>query len=116
MILNRKTTSITAGDLKDRLTLLMPSATSNGRGGSTTTYSDYSEVWCKAIPANSSRELAESQLTFYDAFVFTIRYSSVPITADWHITFKDRTYTIHTLDNIESRNQYWRILAYSKNL
>ena len=116
MILGRRSYTISAGQLKDRLTLLMPSATSDGRGGSRTTYSDYATVWCQAKNANNSRELAESQLTFVDAQIFIIRVSAVPITANWHIRFQGRDYTIQTILDIENRYQYYKILAYSKDI
>lgn len=111
-----KKNSINAGDLKDRLTLLIPSATNDGRGGKTVTYSDYATVWCKASPANNSRTLQEAQLVFNDSFRFTIRYSEVPVTANWKIRFNGKDYTIHTVDDIENRYQYLSILAYSKAL
>jgi SPP1 family predicted phage head-tail adaptor len=116
MILGRKEYTISAGNLKDRLTLLMPSATSDGRGGSRITYSSYASVWCQAKNANNSRELAAAQLTFVDAQIFIIRVTSVPITANWHITFQGREYTIQTILDIENRYQYYKILAYSKDI
>lgn len=114
MKLNRRPGSISAGDLKDRLILQQPTQTNNNRGGYTTTYADYATVWCKAMPANNSRALVEGQITYYDAFYFTIRRSEVPIQADWKATFNGREYTIHTVDDIENRYQYLLILAYSK--
>jgi len=115
MKLNRRSGSISAGDLKDRCSLLQPTYTSNGRGGQDTTFATYATVWCKATPSSNSRELVEAQITYYDAFHFTIRKSEVPIKSDWHIDFNGRTYTIHTVDDIENRYQYLKILAYSKN-
>ena len=111
-----KKNSINAGDLKDRLTLLMPTVANDGRGGSSVTYSDYATVWCKASPANNSRSLQEAQVIFNDSFRFTIRYSEVPILANWKIRFNGREYTIHTIDDIENRYQYYSILAYTKHL
>lgn len=107
---------INAGSLKDRLTLRQPTSVADGRGGSTVTFTDYATVWCKASPANNSRTLEEAQVTFYDSFRFTIRVSTVPINATWQIVFNGRTYTIHTVDDIENRYQYLSILAYSKQL
>jgi SPP1 family predicted phage head-tail adaptor len=111
-----KKNTITAGDLKDRLTLLIPTVVSNGRGGSTITYSDYATVWCKAQPYRNSRTLQEAQLIFNDSFNFIIRYSEVPITAAWMIRFNGADYTIHTIDDVENRYQYYSILAYTKKL
>jgi len=116
MKLRKRTTQITSGYLKDRCTLLQPTSTANGRGGFTVTYASYGDVWCMAEPASNARELVDGRLTFYDAFHFTIRVSEVPILANWHITFGGRTYTIHTIDNIENRFQYYKILAYSAKL
>jgi len=116
MKLNTKNNAIVAGSLKDRLTLLIPTVVSDLRGGSTITYADYATVWCKASPANNSRSLEEAQVIFSDSFRFTIRYSEVPILANWKIRFNSREYTIHTIDDIENRYQYYSILAYSKKL
>jgi SPP1 family predicted phage head-tail adaptor len=116
MKLNRRSGIITAGDLKDRATLLSPTYTVDGQGGNTITYAQYGVVWCMAKPATNSRTLQEAQLVFNEAMKFTIRYSEVAITADWRIEFNGRTFIIHTLDDIENRYQYLEILAYSKNL
>jgi SPP1 family predicted phage head-tail adaptor len=116
MKLNRRSGQITAGDLKDRLTLKSPTYTPDGQGGNTVTYSDYGVVWCMAKPATNTRALEQAQLIFNDAMRFTIRVSQVPITADWQIVFNDNTFIIHTIDDIEGRHQYLSILAYSKEL
>ena len=108
--------SINAGDLKDRLTLLMPTVVTDGRGGSNTTYADYATVWCKATPHHNTKSLEEGQVIYYDAFRFNIRYSEVPLNGTWKIRFNGREYTIHTIDDIENRYQYLEIIAYSKKL
>jgi head-tail adaptor len=48
--------------------------------------------------------------------MFTIRTSQVNITADWQLEFNGRTYTIHTIDDIDNRYQYLLIVALSKDL
>ena len=115
MKLIRKNT-ISAGSLKDRLTLLMPTVTPDGRGGSSTVYSTEYAVWCKATPANNTRALDEAQVIYYDAFRFTVRTSELNLNGTWKIRFNGREYTIHTIDDIENRYQYLSILAYSKKL
>ena len=116
MKLNRRSGQITTGDLKDRLTLKSPTYTPDGQGGNTITYSDYGVVWCMAKPATNTRSLQESQLIFDEAMKFTIRVSEVAITADWQLIFNGRTFTIHTIDDIEGRYQYYVIVAISKHL
>ena len=116
MKLSKRYDQIVAGDLKDRCKLLQPTSTSNGRGGSAVSYSEYAEVWVKAMPANNSRTLSEAQVTFFDAFKFTIRTSEIPVNANWQITFNNRTYTIHSVHDINNAYQYLEILAYSKKL
>lgn len=116
MKLNRRPGTISAGDLKDRLTLLQPTYTADGQGGTTITHATYGIVWCKAKPANNLRSLQESQLVFNEAMMFTIRASQVNITADWQLEFNGRTYTIHTIDDVDNRYQYLLIVALSKDL
>ena len=116
MKLNRRAGTISAGDLKDRLTLLQPTYTPDGQGGNTVSYSPYGVVWCRAGSPNNTRQLQEAQLTFYDAAEFIIRFSQVPLTPDWQIEFQGKTYTIFSVYDIEHRYQYYRIIAYSKEL
>jgi SPP1 family predicted phage head-tail adaptor len=108
--------SINAGDLKDRLTLLMPTVLPDGRGGSSTVYVSEFTVWCKATPHHNTRALDEAQVIYYDAFRFTIRTSELNLNGTWKIRFNGREYTIHTIDDIENRYQYLEIIAYSKKL
>lgn len=116
MRISRRPGVISAGDLKDRCDLMQPTYTADGRGGETVSYALYASVWVQATPASNSRTLSEAQVTFYEAFKFTIRVSTVPIKADWQIVFNGRTYTIHTIDDIDNQYQYNLILAYSPKL
>ena len=108
--------SIEAGDLKDRCTLLIPIAINDGRGGSATAFSTYAEVWCKAMPSTDSRTLEQAQVIFNEAIKFTIRVNEIPIKSNWKIIFNGKTYTIHAINDIDTRYQYLSILAYTSNL
>lgn len=116
MRISRRPGVISAGDLKDRLELMAPTYTADGRGGQTVTFALNTTVWCQANPASNSRTLSEAQVTFFDAFKFRIRVSTVLVKADWQIVFNDRTYTIHTIQDIDNQYQYYDILAYSPKL
>lgn len=116
MRLSRRKDTISAGDLKDRCELMQPTYISDGQGGRTTVFSSVGSVWCQANPASNSRALSEAQVTYWDAFRFCIRVSSLQIKGDWQIVFNERTYTIHYIQDIENRYQYLSILAYSHKL
>lgn len=115
MRMGRKNT-IDAGDLREQVTLLQPIRVDDGRGGFTTTYTAYGNVWARVRPVRSSRTLADAQVQFGEAFEFVIRVSEVPITADWHINYFGRTFTIHGIDDIENRREYYNVLAYTQQI
>lgn len=115
MKLNRRSGYISAGDLKDRVTLQQPTYTNNNRGGQTVTYADYGSVWCKAVPYTDSRGLEQGQETYNDATAFTVRYNSA-FQADWKLRYEGNEYFIHAVENIEGRYQYLKIIAYTKAL
>lgn len=117
MKLKRRSDTLGSGDMRARITMLQPTYTADGRGGQTVTFAAYSTVWAKAEPKTESRRLQEAQVTYNDAYDFTIRFSEMPLTADWMIRYKGRDYTIHPgIHDIEDRHQYWSILAYTKKL
>ncbi len=108
--------SIEAGDLKYLCKLLQPISIPDGRGGSGVAFTEYAEVWCKAMPSNNNRVLEQAQITFNESVKFTIRVSEVPIKPNWKIEFNGKTYQIHTIYDIDTRYQYLSILAYTNNL
>lgn len=117
MRLARRISTISAGDLKDRCELMQPIYGNDGRGGHPVTFVSVGSVWCKATSRNNSRTLSEAQVTYFDAFTFIIRVSTLAVSGDWHINFNGKNYTIHgTPTDIDNRYQYLSILAYSPKL
>ncbi len=113
MKLGRKNT-IDAGDLREVVTLLQPSRVDDGRGGSTTTYTSVGEVWAKVRPVRHSRSLVDAQVQFREAFEFIIRVSTLAITPDWRLTYNGEQWTIHGIDDIDTRREYFSIIAYTQ--
>lgn len=113
MIRNNKINIINAGILKDTATLIQPTYTPNGRGGNTVDYTSFGVVWCSAIPVRDNRKLEQAAINYNQAYKFIIRVQNVSLTNDWRITFNGKTYTIHSIIDIDQRYQYWEILAYN---
>ena len=105
--------SIDAGDLKEQVTLLQPTRVADGRGGFTTTYTTFGNVWARVLPVRGVRQLTDAQLQYREAFDFVIRVQEIPITADWRIVYDGRTFTIHSIDDIQTRRQYYTMLCYT---
>jgi SPP1 family predicted phage head-tail adaptor len=116
MIRNHRQNSITASNLKDRLTLQQPTYSPDGQGGFPTSWSDYGEVWCQANPNSGSRELEQAAVKFGQPIRFIIRVQNIPLAQDWRIVYNGKTYLIHSVHDIEQRYQYWQITAYTDAL
>ena len=115
-MIRQRTNTIDAGTLKDRCSILEPTFISNGRGGYDASYAVNTTVWCNASPARDTRQLEEAAINFDQPMTFIIRVQEVALTNDWKIIFNGRTYTIHSIVDIDNRYQYWSIFAYSNAL
>ena len=116
MIKNHRQNVIVAGNLKDRVTLQQPIYTSDGQGGTITTWGNDIEVWCEANPGSGARELEQAAVKFDQPIRFIIRVQDIPLAQDWRAVFNGKTYLIHSVHDIEQRYQYWQITAYSYEL
>lgn len=113
---NHRQNFINAGNLKDRLTLQQPIYSSNGRGGTETTWGNDISVWCEAMPNKGGRALEQAAVKFDQPIKFIIRVQDIPLAQDWRIIFNGKTYLIHSVTDIEQRYEYWEIQAYSDTL
>jgi len=116
MIKNHRQNHINAGNLKDVLTLQQPIYTSDGQGGTTTTWGNDVTVWCEANPNSGARELEQAAVKFDQPIRFIIRVQNIPLAQDWRIIYNGKTYLIHSVHDIELRYQYWQITAYTDAL
>jgi len=106
---------LTAAALKDRCTIKAPISTPDGRGGSVTTYTAGTEVWCCTDPKAKTRLLQVEQLINQDFVYLYIRYG-ITIDASYIVTFQGADYVINNLTNVDNRFQYYLIEMYTKKL
>ena len=75
---------MTAGELRERVTLLTPTTVSDGQGGQTTTWTDGDPVWAAVVPVSGREALAAGAVQSSLSTRITIRHH-IGITAQMRI-------------------------------
>lgn len=75
-------------------------------------YADYKTVWANTKTITDTETDASEEFVSTSKVQFYVRYSAIKdLDKKDRIVFGDKTYNIHSVDNLEFRNNYWKILA-----
>ena len=113
MRIKRSINDISVGNMDRVVTLLQPTVASNGRGGSLPPTYTETDVFAMVKPFRDTRGLQESGITYNQAVRIIIRYYP-SVTPDWKVSIDGLDYTIHTVEDIDLKNQFNEIIAYTK--
>ncbi len=113
MRLYKKNIEVTAGDMKEKITVLNLTDTPGTGGGINRSYSDDGTFRAKVEPMTESRTLEQAQLKYNQAIKVWVRDIVSPVIANvTKLRFNNENYTIHSIKNIDQQNRYLEILAY----
>lgn len=106
---NKKGNIISSSTMTRRVELYKPTRTSDGEGGYTTAFTLESTVWGDFRPAQSTRALLESELTFYQDAKVYLRYGTV-IADTYQVKVEGNTYTIHSINDVDNQHRFLEIV------
>ena len=95
-----------AGELDQRITFQSYSSVSDGAGGYTRTWANFSSVptvWAKAQPVRGSEGFEEGRTNATQTYLFTVRYREDVNEAD-RILWRGEEYNIRTVKRVSGRN------------
>jgi len=108
---SKKANYVDANTMYSEIGLYVPTRTSDGQGGFTTTYALQEVVFGDFRPENQNRTLQEAQITFTRMAKLFIRYD-VTITENYQIQAEGEMYTIHSIKDVENQFRFYEILMY----
>lgn len=112
MIFKRKN-YISAALLTSRIGLYSVVFSDDGEFGQDATFTLDREVWCDWRPNEGDRTLNENSLNFNTSARCYIRFTE-DISTTWQIERDGVRYTIHSIRNVEDRNQYLELIVYTR--
>lgn len=103
-----------AGELRERVKILRPIRTPNGRGGEVTTWRVAAAgIPAKISPTKGGEEVRAARLTGVNTFDVIVRQSSAltDVAADWRVTDErsGKTYNIVWAANLDERGRFLTI-------
>jgi SPP1 family predicted phage head-tail adaptor len=105
----KKGRDVNSSTMTRRVGVYVPTKTSDGQGGYSTSYALQETVWGDFRPAKSTRTLLEQELTFYqDARVF-IRYG-ITIADYYRLDIDGNTYTIQSINDVDNAHRFLEII------
>lgn len=113
MRIKRSINDISVGNMDRVVTLLQPTVTPNNRGGSPKPTYTETDVYAMVKPFRDSRGLQESGITYTQAVRVILRYYPT-LTPDWKVSIDGKDYTIHTVEDVDNKNQFSELIAYTK--
>lgn len=94
------------------ITLLYPTATSDGAGGETHTFTSYGADWAEIKADRYEQGTDNKQVVTGAAMRFKIRYRpSLAITDKWRIRYEGTDYRITTIEREGLKREYYTIKA-----
>ena len=106
-----KANYIDANTMTREVKVYVPTRTSDGQGGYTTTFALQTTVWGDLRPDNQVREVGESELQFDQRNRLYIRYG-VTILDSYEVEVEGDRYTIHSIKNVENQNRFLELIIY----
>jgi len=108
---SKKANYVDANTMYSEIGLYVPTRTSDGQGGFTTTFALQGTVFGDFRPENQNRALLEAELSFTRAAKLFIRYD-VTINDNYQIEAEGEMYTIHSIKDVENQFRFYEILMY----
>ena len=108
---SKKGNYVDANTMYSEIGLYVPTRTSDGQGGFTTTFALQGTVFGDFRPENQNRALLEAELSFTRAAKLFIRYD-VTINDNYQIEAEGEMYTIHSIKDVENQFRFYEILMY----
>lgn len=108
---SKKGNYVDANTMYSEIGLYVPTRTSDGQGGYTTTFALQEVVFGDFRPQEQSRALLEAELSFTRAAKLFIRYD-VTINDNYQIEAEGEMYTIHSIKDVENQFRFYEILMY----
>lgn len=97
---------LSIGQLDRRIKILSPTYATNKYGEETKTYNLLYTLWAKTDWKSSNRkEESQEQVQKTDLF-FYVRNLGIEILGTYQIEYKNKTYTIHGIKQIDGREQF----------
>ena len=98
------------GELRHRITLQKPETEVNDGGVEETSWKDVATVWAKVEHLRGREYYAAAAVQAESTVIFTIRHLA-GIDPRHRIRFRDQSYNIITVDNLQYQNRYQVIQA-----
>lgn len=114
MKVNQSINNIHASSLLYPIELHNIVTTDNGEGGTTTELELDKTVYAGIVDKQYSKRLADDQINYTKASIFYVRYDT-SINYNQIIVHSNIQYIIHSIVNIRNRDEFYEILAYTKN-
>jgi SPP1 family predicted phage head-tail adaptor len=108
---SKKGNYVDANTMYSEIGLYVPTRTSDGQGGYTTTFALQEVVFGDFRPENENRALLEAELSFTRSAKLFIRYD-VTINNNYQIEAEGEMYTIHSIKDVENQFRFYEILMY----
>jgi len=105
----KKNNNLSASTMTRRVGVYVPTKTSDGQGGYTTTYALQETVWGDFRPAKSTRTLLESELTFYQDAKVYLRYG-LTIADFYQLEIEGKMYTIQSINDVDNQHRFLEII------
>lgn len=109
---SKKDNYVDANSMYTEVGLYVPTRTSDGQGGYTTTFALQGLVFGDFRPMDENRALLEMELSFTRLAKLFIRYD-VTINNNYQIQVKGIMYTIHSIKDVENQFRFYEILMYA---
>lgn len=104
---------INATTLTDRIGLYSVSFVDDGENGEVANFSLDREVWADWRPNEGDRTLNDASLNFNTSARVYIRFTE-DIATTWQVERDSVRYTIHSIRNVENRNQYLELILFTR--
>ena len=105
----KKNNNLSASTMTRRVGVYVPTKTSDGQGGYTTTYALQETVWGDFRPAKSTRTLLESELTFYQDAKVYLRYG-LTIADFYQLEIEGKMYTIQSINDVDNQHRFLEVI------
>lgn len=104
---------ITIGMMDKRVTLRVPSVSTNESYGQYTSYTDGQKVWAYVRKKRTYRNLEANIDGMEDTNEFFVKKSIVtdPITKDWMLQYRGQDYSINAIELVKEQTFMYRIEA-----
>ncbi len=99
---------VTVGEMKHRIAIETKTRVTDGMGGGTITWANFSTVWSKIEPRSANETFWAKHLEHRVTHKITIRYLA-GVTSEMRIVFGARVFQIKGVRNLEERNR-WLVL------